>query len=96
MTGPVLTPIRRPSWTPNSCLDHRRDALEGRLHVQRGADRPERVVLVSLRQPEDGHDGVPDVFLDDPAVVLEDATQLLEGADGGRAARLGVVARRRA
>ena len=62
--------------------ERRCDALEGRLHVERGADRAQGVVLAALRQAEDGHDRVPDVLLDDPAVVLEDAAQLLEGPDG--------------
>ena len=65
-----------------------------RLHVEGGADRAEGVVLVPLGQAEDGHHGVADELLDDAAVVLEDAAQLLEGPDGRGPAGLGVVAGR--
>ena len=41
------------------------------LHVRGGTNRSERVVLVELRQPEDGHDRVADELLDHSAVALE-------------------------
>ena len=39
-------------------------------HLRCGANRPQRVVLVEPRQPEHGHDRVPDVLLDGTAVPL--------------------------
>ena len=46
----------------------------------RGAHRPQRVVLVQLRDAEDGHDRVADELLHRPAVPLEHDRHLLEEA----------------
>ena len=50
------------------------------LHLGRRSHGPERVVLVHLAQAEDGHDRVADVFLDGPAVRLQDSAHPLEVA----------------
>ena len=47
-------------------------------HLRSRADRTERVVLVDLRDTEDGHHGVADVLLDDAAVKLDNARHLVE------------------
>ncbi len=41
-------------------------------HLVGGSDRPQGVVFMRPRQPEDGHDGVTDVLLHGPAVALQD------------------------
>ena len=51
------------------------------LHLDRGAHRAERVVLVEAGQAEDGHDRVADVLLDGSAVELEDRPHRVEVAD---------------
>ena len=51
---------------------------EGVAHLDRGPDRPERVVLVDGGYPEDRHHGVADVLLDGAAVALEHRPHLLE------------------
>jgi hypothetical protein len=48
------------------------DPAERFLHVECGADRPDRIVLADLRQPEHGHDRVADVLLDLAAVLGQD------------------------
>ena len=45
--------------------------VEPGAHVERRADGPQGVVLVRLRHPEHGHDGVADELLDRPAVALD-------------------------
>jgi hypothetical protein len=44
---------------------------QGRAHLLGGAHRPERVVLVQVGQPEDGHHRVADELLDGAAVPLD-------------------------
>ena len=48
------------------------DRRDGRPQLDRGANSPERVVLVRLRDAEDRHHGVADELLDRAAVALED------------------------
>ena len=72
--------------------------VEGRqrgLHVRGGADRPQRVVLVADRQPEDGHDRIADELLDRPAVPLEGVPHRFEVAGHHLAQRLGLGRPRR-
>ena len=66
------------------------ELAERLLHAMRGADRPERVVLVQLRQAEDGHDRVADVLLDRPAVEVEDRLHRVEVAGHDLAERFGI------
>ena len=74
--------------------DRERDAvafLEGAVelfealeHLERGPDRPLRIVLVCRRHPEDGDDRVADVLLQRPAPRGNDARHRLEeGAQQG-------------
>ena len=49
------------------------DRRDGRSQLDRGANSPERVVLVRLRDAEDRHHGVADELLHRAAVPLEDA-----------------------
>ena len=65
-TSPVLTPMR----TSRPRVD------DGIPHLDRRTHRPQRVVLVHLRQTEDGHRRVADELLDRAAVTLEDRAQL--------------------
>ena len=48
------------------------------LHREGCANGPQSVVLVCLRQPEDGHDRVADVLLDPASVLLERGLHLVE------------------
>jgi hypothetical protein len=52
------------------------ELLHRLAHPGRGPRCPERVVLVSLRDPEHGHRRVADELLDAAAVALEDRAQL--------------------
>jgi hypothetical protein len=52
------------------------ERLEGVAHLDGCAHRANRIVLVDLRQAEDGHGGVADELLDGAAVVLEDRAEL--------------------
>jgi hypothetical protein len=61
-----------------------------RLHVDRGAARAQRIVLVRDRNPEYGHHRVADELLDDPAVRLDDRLHPLEVARKHGAQRLRV------
>ena len=61
-----------------------------RLHLRRGANRTERVVLVRDRDAEHGHDRVADELLDRAAVPLEDDAKILEVAAHACAQRLGI------
>ena len=70
------------------------EVLECGAHVDGGADRAERVVLVELRDAEHGHDGVPDELLDRAPVAFERRAHRVEVAEPspcastrGRAAR---------
>jgi hypothetical protein len=58
-TSPVLTPMRSSS------------SVTDVAHLERGARRAERVVLVNLRDAEHGHHRVADELLDAGAVALE-------------------------
>ena len=53
---------------------------EGLAHLDRGAQRAQRVVLVQHRDAEDGHDCVADELLDRAAVALDDRLHALEVA----------------
>ena len=53
---------------PSSC--------DGVAHLDRRPNRAQRVVLVDLREPEDGHRRVADELLDRAAVALEDRAEL--------------------
>ena len=66
------------------------EVLERRAHVDGGADRAERVVLVELRDAEHGHHGVADELLDRAAVAFERGTHRVEVAGHHLAHRLGV------
>jgi hypothetical protein len=59
-------------------------------HVRRGADRPQGVVFVQLRDAEYGHHRVPDVLLDRAAVALDRRAHRLEVAGLHVAEGLGV------
>ncbi len=63
---------------------------DGRAHLGRSAHRPQRVVLVRDRDPEDRHDRVADELLDGPAVPLDDRAQVLEVAAHARTKRFGI------
>ena len=63
---------------------------QGVAHLDRGSAGPQRVVLVHLRNPEDGHDRVADELLHRAAVRLDDRLHPLEVAGEERAQRLGV------
>ena len=52
------------SATPYRALELLVQRGERELRLVGGPDRPQRVVLVQLRQPEDGHDRVTDELLD--------------------------------
>ena len=66
------------------------DRRDGRPQLDRGANSPERVVLVRLRDAEHRHHGVADELLDRAAVPLEDGARVLEVAAHRRPQRLGV------
>ena len=66
------------------------EVLERRAHVDGGADRSERVVLVELRDAEHGHHGVADELLDRAAVALERGAHRVEVAGHDLAHGLGV------
>ena len=59
-------------------------------HLDRGSAGAEGVVLVYLRDAEDGHDRVADELLDRPAVRLDDGLHALEVAGQHSAERLRV------
>ena len=63
---------------------------EARLHLGRGPNGPEGVVLVRRRDAEDGHHRVADELLDGAAVRLERGAHLLEVARHDSADGLGV------
>ena len=66
------------------------DRRHGVPQLDGGANRPERVVLVRLRDAEDRHHGVADELLHGAAVPLEDASRVLEVAAHRRPHRLRV------
>ena len=53
---------------------------EGLAHLGCGADRPQRIVLMDLGNPEDGHDGVADELLDGATVVFDRGLHRVEVA----------------
>ena len=63
---------------------------EGKANIGRGADRPQRVVLVQLRDPEDGHHRIADELLERSAVALEDRSHRIEVPRHDLPERLGV------
>ena len=65
-------------------------ALERRPHSLRRGHRTQRVVLANDREPEDGHHRIPDVLLDDAAMILQHASHLDEVACHHDAQRLRV------
>ena len=52
------------------------EGADGVAHLDRSANRAQRVVLVNLRQPEDRHRRVAHELLHGPTVTLEDRTEL--------------------
>ncbi len=66
-------------------------------HLRRGANRPQSIVLVRDRDPENGHDRVADELLDCPTVALDDRSEILEVASHARAQclRIGRLTERR-
>ena len=66
------------------------EVLERGAHVGGGADGAQRVVLVELRDAEDGHHRVADELLDRAAVAFERRTHRVEVARHDLAHRLGV------
>ena len=58
--------------------DHLVDVDEAFLHLERGPDGADGVVLVQAGEPEHGHDRVADVLLDPAAVPFEDQPHLVE------------------
>ncbi len=62
----------------------------GGPHLPSSPDRPQRVVLVRDRHPEDGHHRVADELLDRAAMALEDRAHPLVVAAHRRPERLGI------
>ncbi len=73
-------------------VERRVQCRERVLHLQRGAGRPQGVVLVKDGQAEDGHHRIADEFLHGPAVVLEDRPDGVEVARHHGPQRLGARA----
>ncbi len=82
--GSVLQANAPASLEPRVELDERV------LHLERGADGAEGVVLVEHRETEHGHDRVADVLLHGPAVALEHGAHPVEVLAQDLAERLGV------
>ena len=76
ITSPLLTPMWFWSSIPQRASEVFVEGGQGGLHRGRAAHRPERVVLVADRQPEDRHDRVADELLDGPAVAPRAATRI--------------------
>ena len=72
------------------------EGRQGVAHLGGRTDRPEGIVLVEDREPEDRHDRVADVLLDGPAVALDDRRHGLEVSGHHPAERLRVKQARRA
>ncbi|MNL45733.1 hypothetical protein D3C87_1684020 [compost metagenome] len=62
----------------------------GQLHLPGGRQRPLGVVLVGDGGPEEGHDGVPDVLVDHPAVAIDGLGEHPEEAVDDRRDLLGI------
>ena len=69
------------------------ELIDGFVHLDHGSDGAERVVLVDRRDPEDGHDGIPDELLDGAAMVLDRPRRSLEVARHDAADGLGIQLR---
>ena len=78
MTSPVLTPMRRPTSPPCSRADPRRESAEAVADRDRGPHRALGIVLVRLRDPEDGEDRIADELLRNAAVALDLGVHELE------------------
>ena len=63
---------------PVVAFEIRVQPLERRAHLARSANRAQRVVLVDLRDAEDGHDGVADVLLDGAPMMFDRRPHRLE------------------
>lgn len=63
---------------------------KGRAHLVRRAHGTQGVVLVDVRDPEDGHHGIADELLHGSAVPLQHHAHLIEVAGHERAQGLGV------
>ena len=77
---------------PEALLEILVQGAEPRLHLERGTARAQRIVLVRLRDAEDGEDGVADELLHRAAVTFERASHLVEVGEHQAADRLGVEA----
>ncbi len=64
---------------------------EAVAHLERGSQRPQRIVLVQDGSPEDGHHGVADELLDRAAVALERRSHLVVVARHHAPHQLGVA-----
>ena len=76
-TSPVQTPIRISSRSPNDFLELVVQGREAVAHLERGSQRPQRIVLVQDGSPEDGHHGVADELLDRAAMAFERCPHLV-------------------
>ena len=83
-TGPDCD---RHAPVPRELLVERREAF---AHLHRSPNRPQRIVLVDDRNPENGHHGVTDELLDDSLVALDDGLHLVEVAAHHASQRLRV------
>ena len=90
-TSPVQTPIRISSRSPNDSFELVVQDREAVAHLERGPERPQRVVLVQHGRAEDGHHRVADELLDRPAVPLERGPHLVEVARHHAPHQLGVA-----
>ena len=77
---------------PEALLEILVQGAEARLHLQCGAARAQRIVLVRLRDAEDREDGVADELLHRAAVTLERAAHLVEVGEHQAADRLRIEA----
>ena len=77
---------------PEALLEILVQGTEARLHLQCGAARAQRIVLVRLRDAEDREDGVADELLHRAAVTLERAAHLVEVGEHQAADRLRIEA----
>ena len=89
-TSPVLTPVRTAIVTPQSRASSSLSAERRSRISDRSPNRPQRVVLVDDRNPENGHHGVTDELLDDSLVALDDGLHLVEVAAHHASQRLRV------
>ncbi len=83
---------RLPGQDAGACLDPGTKGADAVDQVERGADRPFRVVVVGDRRAPDGHHRVADELLDRAAVPADDVLALLEVARQELAHGFGVAA----